>query len=134
MIYYVQSLYLLYLILCSEIWKYILNISTVHTFYSMFPFPYCDMFIACISWWIGRGITGYIRKYGKTPAQYWAIFHAILSPKMAGGETGRIYPKSHIFSQTLNILSGLSLIKWCVQIFEVEKCRYFKSNEIFDKN
>ena len=59
-------------------------------FFSINPFPYCDTFIACLSWWIVGGITGYIRKYGKTQAQYWAIFHAILSPKQPRPEIGRI--------------------------------------------
>ena len=59
-------------------------------FFSINPFPYCDTFIACLSWWIVGGITGYIRKYGKTQAQYWAIFHAILSPKQPRPGRGRI--------------------------------------------
>ena len=58
------------------------------------------------------GITGYIRKYGKTQAQYWAIFHAILSPKQPRPEIGRInFYLVLILLSPNQVPSGISKLK-----------------------
>ena len=55
---------------------------------------------------------GIYQEIWETSAQYWAIFHPILSPKMpAGRETGRISPTICIFSTVKNYLILYSVSK-----------------------
>ena len=85
--------------------QYLFCMFSLFTSYSMYPFPYCGMFIACISWWIGRGITGYIRKYRKPRLNIEQYFTPFCRQKCPPVEKQAGFNQQFVFSQQSRIIS-----------------------------